>query len=377
MAQPQKDKKTKEKVLKTNQPLEPSVTEQFPDKVDENAQQSYIKPDPTADEVAQHREAEFALFDPTRRQEIIDSALRAASQEQSPLSTEQIEQQLSLETGDELKRVAIARRFEERQAAFNAQSLGLPYINLYGFPINLKALSLLSQKDAETAEMVCFYLDESEVRVGTPNPKNQYQASTIEALKKHNLVVSLYLISQSSFKGAIKNYEDIMHVQEHTEARVEVTDEIMAELGDKIEEFAGFKERMERMPVTKTIDIVIAAALKLKASDIHVEPQEKEVRLRFRLDGVLQPIFNISPAVYQQILNRIKLLSRMKVNVRNIPQDGRFTVTLPERQVDIRVSTLPSGYGESIVMRLLGVGAQSLDLEQLGLDGHAREVVER
>jgi type II secretory ATPase GspE/PulE/Tfp pilus assembly ATPase PilB-like protein len=121
------------------------------------------------------------------------------------------------------------------------------------------------------------------------------------------------------------------------------------------------------------IQIILGAALSLDASDVHVEPEANKAKVRFRIDGVLQDIANISQDTHHQLVSRIKVLGKLKLNVANSPQDGSFGLTYNNSQVDIRVSALPSAFGESLVLRLLRQDKQSLNFDELGISDLANE----
>jgi type IV pilus assembly protein PilB len=321
------------------------------------------------------RTSEFEIFDPVSRERLLQAEKhrgdfnieeKAAKLQRRILTTEVDEYKLSMES----------RRLEEKQTAMLAESMKMPFINLYGFPIGPKALEKIPEEVAKEAEMIPFFYDEIEIRLGTIDPKNPKQKEIIDGLRNQGLLVTMYLISKASFNGSMRYYADVHKKEEiRREDRVTVTEEMMGELSDQIDELKNIRDRMENFPVTKIMDVIFSSAVKLKSSDVHFEPEEKEVRLRFRIDGVLQDAMSVHHKVYKQLLSRLKLISHLKVNVANVPQDGRFSVDLPNGVLDIRVSILPSGYGESVVCRLLGVGAMSLDVKKLGFSEYNMNTV--
>jgi type II secretory ATPase GspE/PulE/Tfp pilus assembly ATPase PilB-like protein len=136
------------------------------------------------------------------------------------------------------------------------------------------------------------------------------------------------------------------------------------------------EREQEAVSTSELINNIYGSAVALGASDIHLEPEENFVKLRFRLDGVLQDMLRISKKLQRALISRIKILSKLKLNVENLPQDGRMTFFVDKEPVDVRVSVLPSAYGESLVLRLLGIGAINLKLNELGLHGKAYEHIE-
>ena len=148
---------------------------------------------------------------------------------------------------------------------------------------------------------------------------------------------------------------------------------IEAEIGD----FSDLKARIGKADTTEILEIIFAGALKTEASDIHFEPEEKGVRLRFRIDGVLQDAVRFEKKNYPALLNRIKLTAGLKLNIHGRPQDGRFTIRQKETDIEVRVSALPGAYGESIVMRMLDPRAIKKNLEELGLRDDLLEEVKK
>ncbi|MDO8530362.1 MAG: GspE/PulE family protein [bacterium] len=149
---------------------------------------------------------------------------------------------------------------------------------------------------------------------------------------------------------------------------VTVPKEIIEDLKG-VKHIAGFEKKIEEyivQNITNLLDVILFGAINLKASDIHIEPQEDKIRLRIRLDGVLQDVVFFEQHVYHNILNRLKLLSKIKLNIADKPQDGRFSIVLEDVLIEMRTSTLPSEYGESVVMRILNP-KNLIGLEALGL----------
>ena len=361
------EEKNKQKNAKNEKKKTPEKEDRFriPEKI------SKVK----LQELTPTKQTEFDILDPSKREDLQKLAHETPSFNQ-PEDLAVIEQRMMTQDFDSHRQEAEARRLEEKHASFDAEARGLPFINLYGFPISIDALKKISESQARESQVVPFFFDSIELRVGTPNPDNAKQKDIIEAIRKSGLLVTVYFISKSSFEGALRYYKDLTLEQAvHHDDHVEVTEELMGELSDHIEELKNVKTRLQNLSVTKIINIIFGAAVKLKASDVHFEPEEKDVRLRYRIDGVLQDVMKVEPNVYKQVLSRIKLISKMKVNITTTPQDGRFSITLPTSVLDVRVSILPSGYGEAVVSRLLGVGAVALDIEKLGLQSYTKDIV--
>ncbi|HJN62352.1 MAG TPA: GspE/PulE family protein [Candidatus Parcubacteria bacterium] len=148
----------------------------------------------------------------------------------------------------------------------------------------------------------------------------------------------------------------------------------------EINNVLGLKEKVGKVievsSVTKILEVILEGAISLTASDVHIEPQEKKIRLRIRVDGILQDVLDFPLKNYETILSRIKLLSGIKINVSDRPQDGRFTIILGEAPIEIRTSTLPAEYGESIVLRILNPKSL-IGIEELGLREDLLKVIKK
>ena len=161
---------------------------------------------------------------------------------------------------------------------------------------------------------------------------------------------------------------------------IKVTSQEFKDFEKKVKNVSQLKKVIEaviKAPITDLLKTILLGAITLEASDIHIEPGEEDVRLRVRIDGILHEVFVFDHTVFKKLLSRIKLLSGLKLNVTNRPQDGRFTVSLLDLfDIEIRASTLPSEYGETVVLRLLNP-KNLIEIEQLGLRKDLLEVFEK
>jgi len=150
---------------------------------------------------------------------------------------------------------------------------------------------------------------------------------------------------------------------------VTISPKIMEEVETQIKDIEGFKKKIQEylvQNVTDLLDVILYGAITLNTSDVHIEPQEDEARLRIRLDGILQDVVFFDQSVYHHIISRLKLLSKLKLNISDKPQDGRFTIEVKDALIEVRTSSLPAEYGESIVMRILNPKSL-ISLDELGL----------
>jgi len=151
--------------------------------------------------------------------------------------------------------------------------------------------------------------------------------------------------------------------------QVRISESAIKEIEKKVNNVSDFKEKIGKSLTKKTTEIletILAGAVKLESSDIHIEPEERQTKLRVRIDGILQDVLFLDNNIYKSIVSRIKLLAKLKLNVSDRPQDGRFSILFKKIEIEIRVSSLPSEYGESIVMRILDPDSL-VDIKSLGL----------
>ncbi len=258
---------------------------------------------------------------------------------------------------------------EEQESQQRALSLNLPYVNLRNFPLNLNALSLMTYEDAKAAESVAFFKDARDLRIGTINPANPLLKEKIKELSADH-TVTLYIISPSSLATTYKFYEKVVTPTSRFQEAVHFG--AGESFYDKLQ---SLKDTASKMPATEVLNIMFGAAVEQGSSDIHIEPEDHIVKIRYRVDGVLHDAVFLPKETFRPIISRIKLLSKLKLNVENEPQDGRFSVMNGSDSLDVRVSVLPSSYGEAVVMRLLGIGAINLTVEQLGLTGRGYRII--
>jgi type IV pilus assembly protein PilB len=251
-----------------------------------------------------------------------------------------------------------------------AQS-GYPHIDLNGFPVSQQALTQLPQADAERLQAVCFFATTEQVRVGAIDPTNAEVLALLESLQDRNHAEgALYQISQRSFDHVIDLYARLPVVKLVTKD-ISIREEDLAKVEASITDFESLGKLLERATASDLMIYLLGAALKLNVSDVHIEAEEHGIVARFRLDGILHEATQIDKELYAKFVSRVKLVASIKINITDKPQDGRFTIKLATGDVDVRVSTMPTVYGESIVMRLLKQSRSGLSLDNIGLTGDA------
>lgn len=264
------------------------------------------------------------------------------------------------------KMQTIGLRERETETARLAQSLGVEYINLKGFPISPDALTLMSEEQSKQLKAICFLFTGPELRVATTQPQDpRIKELVFELEERHKTHGAIYLMSPESLAQGLKLYDALPKVKPIIKG-VQITEEEIQKYQAQMTDFSSIAGVLEHANVTDVIAVVIAASLKLGSSDIHIEAEEKGIAVRFRVDGILQDVATLGPEQWKKIINRIKLIASLKMNVSDQAQDGRFTIYQNTKQIDVRTSTIPTAFGESVVMRLLNPDAIAVEFEALG-----------
>ncbi len=264
---------------------------------------------------------------------------------------------------------------QEREVERKSKILGIPSINLFGFPIPPETLTLIDKDYAKENKVVCFFKTDNVIKLGAVDPKSEGVEKIKELLsKKFNVKVDVFLISEHSFNSVFKLYASVP-IFKKIETGVKITEEDLEKYKNEITDFRSLNEKIKQVNITEIITLIIAAALKSDSSDIHIEAEEKDIKVRFRIDGVLVDVAELEKNLWSKVISRIKLLSGLKINIDDKPQDGRFTINIKDEKIDVRVSTLPTAFGESVVMRILGGKAASLQFEDLGLRGNSYKIL--
>jgi len=259
-----------------------------------------------------------------------------------------------------------------------ANELGLPYINLQGFPIASDFLRIISKEQALQLKAICFFKDAKSMKIAVVDPDQPKLQQIFAEFKEifYDIRIDLFLITEHSFNLAYKLYEHV-HVTKNIKRGVEISEEDIAKYRQQLKSFRQLSDMLRGANATKIFTMVLAGAIQAKSSDIHIETEENELVVRYRIDGVLQKVATIRKEEWPKIVSRAKLLAGLKLNITTVPQDGRISIFLKDEKIDVRVSTLPTAFGESIVMRLLMSSAASIDYNKLGITGRSSEEIKR
>lgn len=262
---------------------------------------------------------------------------------------------------------------EEAAAEATSSLFGLDYMDLHSFPIGPEALKSISQNDAEKYGIICFYRAFQEMRIGITK-FNDSVVDFISALDtgEVNTNKKIYYISKGSFDVAYALYDKLPKVKTFVNG-FKIDQDVFNKFKEELQTFEDVNKKIQEVELSEMITLILAAAIQFGSSDIHIEAAETRVVVRIRIDGMLNEIASIKKEMWPKLISRIKLMAKLKMNISDIPQDGRITVVLDDDKVDIRVSTLPTAFGESVVMRLLKSSATSLQFEDLGLIGSTKD----
>lgn len=280
----------------------------------------------------------------------------------------------------EAKLKIIRRQEEEKETQARANRLGLPYLDLTAVSIDPSVLDVVSLEQARQSSSIILRKLSTSIKIAVKNPEDKETKKLLEELKDKGFALESYVVSQSSLESAFKKFKQVSEERKKITKEVEITSEKIVELQKEIQTFKDIREKLgaaTRMTTTEIIEIILAGAIKIDASDVHCEAEEEQIRLRYRVDGILEDIADMPTSIYGAILSRIKIISELKINVHNVPQDGRFSIAINNQEIEIRTSIMPGAYGENIVLRILNPNTIGLELKDLGLEEYALEIVNR
>lgn len=278
----------------------------------------------------------------------------------------------------------IREKEAEDLAQILSQKYKLPYLDLSKVTIDIDALKLIPENEAKNAKLAVFQKTGDKLQVATQSPNPEEFKTAIKSLEQKGFSVSVYLVSETSLKRAWKRYSEVQIYAQIPKGLVEISTEKITEvlsqsktIEDLKSSFTSATASKKERKTSEILEILLAGAIGADASDIHIEPQEKTVRLRLRLDGVLNDILFFDYDIYSLLLSRIKLVSGLKLNIHDQAQDGRFSINLNNTEIEIRTSIIPENYGESVVMRILNPKSIAVDFENLGIEKKLMEILSK
>jgi type IV pilus assembly protein PilB len=281
----------------------------------------------------------------------------------------------------QIKKVEDLRKREEEDLAKTlSDKYGIGYLDLSVIPISIDALRVLPEKEAREAQVGVFNIINKKIDVAVLSPNLPKTQEVIEQLKNKGYAPNLYMVSHESLNKVWGRYKDLSYSFETKGGALDISNEEIVDLLKNVHGIIDIKKEIEGVlkqkkgyRISKILEIIVAGGLATDASDIHLEPEEGYVRLRYRLNGVLTDILNFDRETYKLLLSRVKLISDLKLNISGA-QDGRFSIKLPEGDIEVRTSILPGAYDESMVLRILNPNATQVGLENRGIHPRLLEI---
>ena len=284
----------------------------------------------------------------------------------------------------ELKIAQLRQREEASLVQNMAQKQGIPFIDLSATGISNPAVAILKESVAREAELGVFQKNRNALSVAVFSPNKEGVDKVLDELRAAGYTTTIYMTTHMSLNQLWDRYKDISRTKKTTAGVVDITKASFDEIAKKIVSISVARELINSLigtedahKVSKGLEVVLAGAIALTISDIHIEGKDGGARLRYRLDGVLQDVAEISPKMYKLLLTRIKLLSGLKLNIQSNTQDGRFSVKLEGVEIEIRTSIIPGSYGENVVLRILNPKSIAVPFEELGIRKKLLEILQK
>ena len=294
--------------------------------------------------------------------------------EQKIISEEQLKSAVkeSENSGESLRKTLIKTGMvtEDDICNFFEEQLGIPRIDLKNYLIDQKILSLIPESLAKKYNLIPLFMTGDTLTIATADPLNVVAMDDIRIKTKSNIEPAV--ATETDIKNTINQYYGTGGSIEDIVKSIDIKS-LAIEEGKEETEPEKLKNIAEEAPIIKLVNLIILQAIRDKASDIHVEPEEDSLKIRFRIDGILHEQATIPKQMQAAVLSRMKIMSEMNIATKRIPQDGRFRLNMEGGQIDMRVSSLPTLFGENIVMRLLDTSSILIGLERLGFDEHHLE----
>jgi len=259
---------------------------------------------------------------------------------------------------------------EENITQCLAEKYSIPYIDLDARTIAPEVIRLIHPGIVQKHLVMPVTKSGTTLTMAMADPTNVFAVDDIKFMT--GMKVELAVATESAIRRAIDRYYDSSESLQNVMASMEDAGmEVMEDQEDANPNISDLKQAVQEAPVVKLVNLILAEAIKKGASDIHAEPYEKVFRVRFRIDGVMYEVMSPPMSLKNAIISRLKIMADLDISERRLPQDGRMKVKYKGREVDFRVSTLPTLFGEKVVMRLLDRSNLTLDLSKLGFEPKA------
>jgi len=309
----------------------------------------------------------------TKRVELADVLLR-----QGLINQQNLKKALEYqgEKGGTLSEVLVRLKFvkEEQVIIGLAEQLGIPHMKLSHYILDPKVMKMIPARVVRKEKVIPLSRSGNTLTIATADPLNVLMIDNLRAITGCN--IQTIVATPSEINQVIGDYYSTMATGSLAELIEESGSEDTVEVvkdADSVDLDKLMKEA-EEAPIIRLVNLVLSRAVKDRASDVHIEPLEKKVQVRYRIDGALSPVTTLPKKVQNAVVSRIKILSELNIAERRLPQDGRFRIRARQRDIDFRVSTIPTRFGEKVVLRLLDKAQlMGLTIDGLGLEGNVLE----
>ena len=276
----------------------------------------------------------------------------------------------------------LLHREEEELAQILSKKYGLNYADLSAYTINTDALRLVTEEESHVSGLAVFDSVGKKISVAILSPNKLETKQKLEDLVSRGYTPTVYMVSTASLEKAWSRYKDLSFAMQTKAGSIDISNDELTTIIKEVKTITDIRVKINEVlamkksfKISRIVEIVMAGAISTGSSDIHVEPEQEYVRLRYRLDGVLQDIVHFDHETHNLFLSRIKLLSGMKLNIKTSAQDGRFSIRIFDSDIEIRASVLPGAYSEEIVMRILNPKSIQVPLEKLGIPKKLFDVI--
>lgn len=278
----------------------------------------------------------------------------------------------------------LRKQEEEDFLQIISEKHGIPYVDLSMAAIDISAVGLLKEEVAREALVGPFALGGKKLKVALFDPNNSETRQVLASLEERGYQIEKHLASHASLEKVWDRYHEISGATKSEAGVVDISgDNIDALVGkfktiqDVVDELQSAVTEKTARHISKIFSVIMAGAIGIHASDIHIEPAEEAIHIRYRIDGVLHEVGTIPVSIYRLFSSRLKLLAGLKLNVGSESQDGRFSIRIADLDIEIRVSVIPGAYGEGVVMRILNPQSLNVTLEDLGMSPRLLAIIER
>jgi len=267
---------------------------------------------------------------------------------------------MTLDKNAKKKTLDLYRDGQEEATKRKALDLGTKYFDARKYEVPSDTLALFSEEEAKDLKAMPIFYKNKHIIFGSLDPHKKELLDIVKTFEKHFNVIEFALISEPSFYELLEGFKGLKKIE------LDKRDDVIR-LDIKISSFEELNDKLQNAPIQDLLKMILFTSINAESSDIHIEPQEEDVRIRFRIDGVLHEIARVDKERYNVLLSQIELKAGVKIGAK-IPQKGRFNIVLDDKsELSLRIETLPSLYGDDIVMRIFNTRADMLKIQDLGI----------